>query len=409
MKVLFLLTQDLDSPAGVGRYFPLAKALVARGHKVSIAALHANYAGLRQAHACRSGVGIRYVGQMHVKKIGDNKHYFSPLQLIGVAGRATWSLGEAALRTPADVVIVGKAHPMNGFPGLIAKVVRRLPMVLDCDDLEAVNNRFSGRWQSWLVEMSEKLIMRAADHITTHTSVICDHLTSMGIPTHRITYLPHGVDRDRFALPEKAEIEQLRQALDLTGRKTIAFIGSLSLVSHALDVLMAAFAQVQKRMPEATLLIVGGGEDIESLKQQASDLGVLDSVRFTGRVDPTRVPLYYRLVDVAVDPVHDNDAGRASLSLKMFESWAAGVPLVTVDVGDRMRMLGSPPAGRIVSPGDPGALADAIGCLLSESVASAALHHLGLERIDGFYWDQLAEHVESVLIAAIAARRSPTG
>ena len=46
MKILFLLTQDLQSPSGLGRYLPLASELSALGHDVYVAALHANYKSL---------------------------------------------------------------------------------------------------------------------------------------------------------------------------------------------------------------------------------------------------------------------------------------------------------------------------------------------------------------------------
>ncbi len=68
MKILFLLTQDLESPAGVGRYFPWAQGLARLGHQVSIAALHANYAALKKTHFEAGGVDIQYVAQMHVLK-----------------------------------------------------------------------------------------------------------------------------------------------------------------------------------------------------------------------------------------------------------------------------------------------------------------------------------------------------
>ncbi len=48
MRILFLLTQDLDSPSGAGRYQPMAKYLTKLGHQVTIAALHSNYFSLKR-------------------------------------------------------------------------------------------------------------------------------------------------------------------------------------------------------------------------------------------------------------------------------------------------------------------------------------------------------------------------
>lgn len=396
MNILFLLTQDLTSPAGAGRYYPMAKALVARGHSVRIAALHADFDDLEEKWFERDGVEILYAGQMHVHKVGNEKHYFSGPRLVRVAAKATWSLTRIAIRTPADVVHVGKAHPMNGLAGIAAKALRGRPLVIDCDDLEAVNNRFAGRVQQWGVTLVERLLMLHADHITTHTSVIQDHLMTVGVPAARITYLPHGVDRERFASWDDATVAELRRELNLEGRQVVAFIGSLSLVSHAVDVLISAFSDVRQSFPNAVLLIVGGGEDYSVLQAQARDLALEGSVRFCGRVDPDLVPLYYGLADLSVDPVRDNQAGRSSLSLKMFESWAARVPLITVDVGDRRRVVGDPPAGLVVPPDDPTSMGHAIIQLLEDRAPRAALQKRGRERIAAYYWDELVTGVEDV-------------
>ena len=47
MRIHFLLTQDLESPSGLGRYFPMARELVRLGHQVTISALHSDYANLK--------------------------------------------------------------------------------------------------------------------------------------------------------------------------------------------------------------------------------------------------------------------------------------------------------------------------------------------------------------------------
>ncbi len=402
MKILFLLTQDLQSPAGVGRYLPLAQSLVRRGHQVRIAALHSDFATQQNTQFEAEGVAVHYVGQMHVLKRGDQKTYFPAYKLLGVTARATIALSREALAVPADIIHVGKPQPMNGIAGLVAKTLQGKRMFLDCDDLEAANNRFSGSWQKRTVTFFETLLPRRADHITTHTTVLRDRLIAMGVPEGRITYVPHGVDASRFAPPAPGAVEALRGRLGLSGKKVIVFVGSMSLGSHAVDLLVEAFGQVYAKLPESRLLLVGGGEDYERIRRQIQACGLQDFANLHGRVPPDQAQLYYRLGDVSVDPVPDNESGRASLSLKIFESWACGAPLVTTDVGDRRKVLGEPPAGLLARPGDPQALAGAILQVLNEPEIATSLRQRGLAQAKHYSWDNLAERVETAYRQSLA-------
>jgi glycosyltransferase involved in cell wall biosynthesis len=405
MRLLFLLTQDLESPAGIGRYFPWARAMARRGHQVSIVAPHADFAQVAQKHFLRDGVQVHYVAQMHVLKRGDQKSYYSTPQLIRLTFLATWRLTRAALSIPADIIQVGKPQPMNGLAGWMAKKLRGRVLFVDCDDLESANNRFGNNWQQRIVNTFERWIPLHADHVTTHTRVLQHQLVHLGIPSEHITYLPHGYDRDRFAHVEQSQVDALRSQLQLHGKPVIVYIGSMSLGSHAVDLLINAFSRVRQVRSEAVLLLVGGGEDFDRLNQMANEMNIGESVIFCGRVPAESAPAYYQLGNVSVDPIPDNASGRASLSLKMFETWACGVPLVTVDVGDRREILGNPQAGLIVRPGNPAALAEGLLQILDHPGLAETLTQRGLARVEAFDWNYHARKMESVY-ADILARKA---
>ena len=147
--------------------------------------------------------------------------------------------------------------------------------------------------------------------------------------------------------------------------------------------------------PDAILLLVGGGEDYTGLQAMAGQMGLADSVRFVGRVPPQDVPAYYRLAKASVDPVRDDAAARARSPLKLFESWASGVPFVSADVGDRRRLVGDPPAGLLAAPGDPESLAEALLSVLFNNPLAEALTQRGLSRVQSYYWDQLARRMQA--------------
>jgi glycosyltransferase involved in cell wall biosynthesis len=401
MRILFLLTQDLESPYGVGRCLPLANELVGLGHQVCIAALHSDFDSLENRQQTLGGVEIHYVAPMHVMKRGNIKTYYRPHQLIGISLWATLALSRAALTYPTDIVFVGKPHPMNGIAGLLAKVLRRKPIIVDCDDYEAGSGKFSGRWQRSIIEFFEKKIPRFCNKVTTNTYFMRDNLIAWGIPARKITYLPNGVDPKRFEKPIPQKVETERKRLKLENKIVIAYIGSLSLPSHPVDILIKAFSELQPETDNSILLIVGGGDEMLNLQNMVHELGLESSTRFVGRVPQKDIPLYYALADVSTDPIYNNTAARGRAPLKLFESWICSVPFVSADVGDRAFLLGEPPAGVLVNSDEKGSLAKGIKAVISDNDFKATLVARGKERCKDFYWERIAKSLENIFFSTL--------
>ncbi|MGB0386162.1 MAG: glycosyltransferase family 4 protein [Ardenticatenaceae bacterium] len=394
MRIVFLLTQSLESPSGLGRFGPLAKALAMRGIEVEIVALHHDWAQLPSHKRVQQvdGVTIRYVSQMHVLKRGNEKLYFSPWRLLWVTWLATLRLTRQAIRQPADLIMVAKAQPMNGVAGWLATRVRRLPLWVDVDDHEAASNRFGGRWQQWIVSQAEQWLPRQARWVTSNTYASIERLVADGVARSRLTYLPNGFDGQRLSLAVQMP---LRESLKLRDAPVVLYLGSLSLPSHPVHLLIEAWSTVQNIHPTARLLIVGGGEDGERLREQAKRLNIEDVVCFTGRVPPNTVAAYYRLATLSVDPVYDDESARGRSPLKLFESLACGTPVITSDVGERAAILGE--AGALVAAGDSAALAKAINELLSAPERLATMSTAAAQPVAMYEWNKLSTRVIEML------------
>lgn len=391
MKITFLLTQSLESPGGVGRFMPLAKSLAQLGHQVTILALHHDYAHLEQRRFVRDNVAVWYVGQMHVRKFGSRKVYYSPVALLAVTAISTIRLTMAALHTPSDVIHVCKTQPMNGVAAWVMHVLRGTPVYLDSDDYEAVNNRFGGRWQQRIVAWFEDWMPSFAEGITVNTTFIAERFQKLGYSAERIRVVPNSVGRERFALLDEpgfpGMLDKLRQSLGIREQdRVIVYVGSMSTTSHAINLLLDAFVEIVKAEPDALLLLVGGGEDIKQLKEASVDLKVSKRAKFLGRVPADKVPLYYRLGEVSVDPMRDSLPARSSLSLKLVESIVAGVPCVTADIGDRRHIVGA--AGIAVPPGDAHALATGILSILNNTERAESMRTAAREMRASHFWEK---------------------
>ncbi len=391
MRITFLLTQSMESPSGLGRYWALSKALSRLGHDVTILALHHDLASLDRRTYVESNVKVSYVGQMHVRKVGSRKLYFGTSRFLWTVGVSTWGLLMAALRTPTDVFHLGKPHPMNGLAGALASRLRSKPLYVDFDDYEVASNRFSGEWQRRIVGWFESFLPRLSSGNTVNTRFMTRKVSEWRRDKDApIVRVPNGVDRDRFSNIGDQEIDSLRRGLNLEGKKVVLYLGSMSLANHAVDLLLEAFKTVEQSEPDALLLLVGGGEDFDKLRHQADALGLGETSRFLGRVDPSRAALYYHLADVSVDPVHDDLASKARFPLKLVESLATGTPVVTGDVGDRREILGDGAAGVLVSPGDERALATAICSVLQDNGTRVRMSEACRAIAPRYDWDALA-------------------
>lgn len=384
MRIVFLLTQSLDSPGGGGRFFPIAKALVKLGHQVTLIALHHDYANCRQRKFLLDGVNVHYVAQMHVRKSGNQKHYFSTPMLLWVVFWATLQLTFQALKTPCDALHICKAQPMNGLTAWIVHFVKRTPIYLESDDLEAAINKFAAPWQEKVVRGFENWLVTFVNGITAHATYIVRHYESLGFPREKIVLVSHGIDTARFQAHVSAET--LAQQLGLANSdKVIVYIGSISLHAHALDLLLISFKQVLMTAPTTKLVIVGGGEDFEIVRALVTAMQLDYSVIFTGQIARDEVPSYYPLGLVSVDPRRRSLASETTLSLKIFESIAMGVPVISADIGDRRQAVGD--AGVVVEPDSTAALAQAILQILQNPALHAQYCEAAMLQRESNDWD----------------------
>jgi glycosyltransferase involved in cell wall biosynthesis len=396
MRIAFLSTLSRTYASFMGRAFAVARSLIKAGHRVQILTLHHDWSGRTFDELAYGQVPIRYVGPMHVRGLGDERRQLSRGELLRAAALATVRLTHHALATSADLYHVWKPHPFNGIAGVIAARLRRRPLLLDCDDYEAMSTRFTGDWQQGVVRWFEDTLPRLADGVTANTRFWTERLqNTLKISSDRVVYIPNGVEEERFGDPDVARGQKLRRELGLVNKKVVVYVGILSLAGHPLDLLLESFTHVAEALPQAHLVLVGGGEDGVMLRQRVVEMGLAHRVTFTGVVPPEEVTAYYLLGDCSVDPVRDDVHARARCPLKVLESMACGVPVVTGEVGDRYEILRAGKAGLLVQPGNKAALAAGIQSLLSDPVRRM---HIGQEarlQAQRYRWDLLTQELLS--------------
>lgn len=389
MRIVFLCTSSLIEASPRGRWLPIAKQLARQGHTPYLLMLHPTLDQLTQRVVQQDGVHIIYVDQMHVYGYEGQRHYYPPHTLLLIALRSALALAAYATRLRPHVIHIAKPQPINGLAGLLAR--HNGPLYLDCDDYETEANRYDGRWQQAIVRWWDNHLPPRVDAVSVNTRFSYDRCRNLGVDPARLFYVPNGASDWQYQRPPQHHLHALRQALGLHENPTILYTGAMNVVARGIGLLLEAFALLHTRMPAARLLMVGDGDDRLALQQQAHALGIGKAVRWTGRVDPMAIRAYLSLSDCSVDPVDDTPAMRGRSPLKIFESLALGVPVVTGDVGDRREILADGQAGILVAPGDPQALASGMEQVLRDSRLHQQLAHTSLQRSQLYRWERLVQ------------------
>ncbi len=204
----------------------------------------------------------------------------------------------------------------------------------------------------------ETWAMTRATHVTTICEGLKNDILSRGIPSGKVTVIPNAVDIDAFPLIESSDME-LRRALGLEGAFTLGFVGSFY-GYEGLDILLDALPDILRFVPEARVLLVGGGFQEEQLSRQAIRLGVADKVVRVGRVPHAEVARYYGLIDLLVYPRKSIRLTETVTPLKPLEAMAQGCLLIASDVGGHRELIRDGETGFLFKPGRPDALVRAV-------------------------------------------------
>jgi glycogen synthase len=284
----------------------------------------------------------------------------------------------------------------------------RLPLLYECrafweDAAVDHGTTQSGSVRYRATRALETWVCRRADALTTICEGIRDDLAGRGLPAARITVVPNAVDLEQFT-PGHARPQALAQRLGVAERTVLGFIGSFY-GYEGLDLVVSALPAILQLVPDAALLLVGGGPQDAALRAQVARLGLQDRVVFTGRVAHAEIGDYYDLIDVLVYPRRSMRLTELVTPLKPLEAMAQRRLFVASDVGGHRELIADGVTGTLFAAGDPAALAAAVVGVLRqgggrEARLDAARAFIERERT----WNTVVARYEPVYAGLLAAR-----
>lgn len=210
----------------------------------------------------------------------------------------------------------------------------------------------------------ENFVVARADAVVTICQGLKQDLVERGVAAERIAISPNGVDLDLFGEPPRPD-PVLRSMLDLGDGPVIGFIGSFY-DYEGLDDLIAAMPHLVEQVPDARLLLVGGGPCADALREQARCNAVAKAIRFVGRVPHHEVERYYALCDVMAYPRKASRLTDLVTPLKPLEAMAQDKLVAASSVGGHRELVTDRATGVLFPPDDPKACAAALAQLLAD-------------------------------------------
>ncbi|MER7723828.1 glycosyltransferase family 4 protein [Streptomyces sp. NPDC096323] len=213
----------------------------------------------------------------------------------------------------------------------------------------------------------------------------------------RMVQLPPGVDEKTFH-PDSGG-DRVRARLGLTDRPVVVCVSRL-VPRKGQDTLILAMPAILAEVPDAVLLIVGGGPYAGELRKLAAQTGVGDSVRFTGPVPWEELPAHYGAGDVFAMPCRTRRGGLdvEGLGIVYLEASATGLPVVAGDSGGAPDAVLDGETGWVVRGGSAEESAERIVALLGDAELRQRMGERGRAWVEEKWrWDLLAERLRELL------------
>jgi glycosyltransferase involved in cell wall biosynthesis len=369
-------------------------ALIAAGHEVDLFCLR----GLDEAPE-------EVDGPMRIVRLPVNRAF------TGFAGHLAEYLafaGIAAIRVTREhrrrryalvqVATVPDFLAFSAFPIKLAGV----PLLLDLheDMPEFFRDRFARRSLRPLLPLVSGTARASAwfaDHLITVHEPLRQLSIARGVPPDKISVVMNGADAELFdptRYPRRGFMED----------------GELRLVHHSnfqriygLDVAIEALAQIDPAELSLRLDVYGDGPYRPQIEAAIARTGTADLVHLDGRVPIDDLPALLSGSDIGLVPSLPEPYMRYSLSTKLLEYAAMGLPIVASDL-DTFRAHFGADSIRFVPGGDPVPLAAAIRELAADPDAAARLGAEARSQAADYAWQLQAPRYLEVIEGLIRGR-----
>ena len=369
-------------------------ALLDAGYEVDIFALR-----VRGEAGEESSNGLRIV-RLPVNRafVGFAGHIAEYLAFSAIV---LWRLAREHRHRRYDLVQVATVPDFLGFAALPQRL-RGVPLLLDLheDMPEFFRDRFASRLLRPLTPVVAAT-SRAAARIATELITVHEPLRQLsiarGVDPERISVVMNSADSRLFD-PER----QPRRAFMADGELRLLHHSNLQRM-YGLDVAIEGLAMLRPQL-RWRLDVYGDGPWRPRVEAAIERSGTADRVQLNGRVPLDELPAILAGADIGLVPSLPEPYLQYSLSTKLLEFAAMGVPTVASDLAT-FRHHFTADALRYVPGADPDALARAIESLVDDPAGTVAMGREAQRQARAYDWGNHRGRYLAIVDRLISARR----
>lgn len=375
MRLLYF-HQHFATPKGSSgtRSYEFARALIARGHQVTMVCGSHQLSGLELPYDARRNWCRGEVDGIDV--ISLPLAYSNRDSLL----RRAWTFLRFALRSvrlaltlDCDLVFATSTPITAVIPGLAAKWLRGKPFVFEVRDLWPELPRALGLRNPFVLgsmSLLEFLGYRSADACIGLSPGIVEGIRARADERLPIAMIPNGSDLEVFHPAKRAQ-------LTLPGIGPDDFVAGFTGahgVANGLDALLDVAVELRRRGdPRVKLAFIGDGKEKERLSARAAELGLTNCLFFPP-VPKSELGGITASLDCGLMVLKDIPAFyRGTSPNKFFDYIAAGIPVVNNYPGWLAGLITEHRCGIVVPPGNVAAFADALQCLAADAAERRAM------------------------------------
>ena len=212
---------------------------------------------------------------------------------------------------------------VNNIKGTI-RACKELNIPIIHRTFDVVHELMNEKYLSKIVYKIEKESYPKFNLVIANTPFMKTWSEEMG--AKNVIVIPQGVDTSIMKkLPKDKE---LQKSLKISNQdRVVMYLGTIHSIS-GLPVILNSIPNIIQTIPNFKLLIVGGGIDLEKLKDISKKLKIEENIIFVGYVPYIDIPRYCSLAELCINPFEITDMTKKLSPVKIFDLLACGKPVL---------------------------------------------------------------------------------